>query len=88
MAIRRSFQFEHFRSSESAGVTAVVAYDGIPVGGFVDWDDQKIEACFFVAGPEGDAGDGERRLALDDVDPIVVSEVCNDLAVLAEKVRA
>ncbi len=41
---------EHSKPFDGANVTAVIQYDGIPIGGMVDWDDQEVQKCFFVPG--------------------------------------
>ena len=81
---------EHSKSFDAAGVTAVVEYEGVPVGMMLDWDDQAIERCFFVPGVyRADAYYAQRdeRLRLGDVDPVVLSEVLSDLHTLAAKAR-
>ena len=77
----------HAKPFPSIGMTAVVEYDGVPVGYMVDWDDQSIERAYVVAGlvtPDTlDFGSrwrkGDKRLKWRDVDPIVRSEVLADI---------
>jgi hypothetical protein len=42
--------FEHSKPFYGANVTAVVEYDGVPVGYMEGWDDQHVTRCFFVRG--------------------------------------
>lgn len=81
---------EHSKPFYAAGTTAIVQYEGVPMGYMVDWDDQSIEACFFVEGVyEGTDWypEHKNRLRLGDVDPLVLSEVLNDLHTLASKAK-
>jgi hypothetical protein len=85
----------HAKQFPSIGMTAVVEYDGVPVGYMVDWDDQSIERAYVVAGlvtPDTlDFGSrwrkGDKRLKWRDVDPIVRSEVLADIATIMEKAK-
>lgn len=85
----------HSRYFRHADVSAVVSYDGIPVGYMVDWDDQAIEHCYVVRGKSDDVWGWEwdRRerkrtvLRWGDVDPIVRSEVLRTLHAIAAKAR-
>ena len=81
--------YEHSKPFYGAGVTAVVQYEGVPVGYMVDWEDQHVERCFFEEGihtPEMYSSH-KKRLALGKVDPLVISEVLADLAALAARGR-
>jgi hypothetical protein len=78
---------EHSKAFEGANVTAVIQYDGIPIGGMIDWDDQEVDTCFFVPGiyqPKG-YPDHKKALTLGQVDPVVISEVLATLGALAAK---
>ncbi|MDA0173309.1 DUF4132 domain-containing protein, partial [Solirubrobacter taibaiensis] len=84
----------HAKAFPALGVTAVVEYDGIPVGIGYDWDDQAIERAYVVddlVTPEtldfGSHWRKDRRLKWGDVDPIVRSEVLADIAAIVEKAR-
>jgi predicted DNA-binding WGR domain protein len=81
--------YAHSKAFHFAGVTAVIAYEGIPIGGMLEWDDQAIEHVHFVQGIHGSRGYPEEKpaVALSRVDRIAVSEVLKDLATLAEKAR-
>jgi len=81
---------EHSKRFYAANVTAVVEYPGVPVGSIVDWEDQEIERCYFLAGLHAPEGYRERKgaMKLDQVDPVVMSEVLHDLTLLSEKARA
>jgi predicted DNA-binding WGR domain protein len=79
--------YEHSKPFYGANVTAVVQYDGVPVGYYEGWDDQKMERCFFVPGiytPEM-YPEHKQALPLGEVDPVVISEVLNDLTSIAAK---
>ena len=79
--------YEHSKPFEGANVTAVIQYDGIPIGGMVDWDDQEVQKCFFVPGlytPEM-YPDHKNAIPLGQVDPVVISEVLGTLAAIASK---
>jgi hypothetical protein len=79
---------DHSKAFPAAGVTAVVEYDGIPVYYSEGWEDQEIERCYFVAAAGGAAGTKYRRpgaVPPGEVDPVAVSEVLADLALLAAK---
>ncbi len=78
---------EHSKPFEGANVTAVIQYDGIPIGGMVDWDDQEVRKCFFVPGlytPEM-YPKHENAIPLGQVDPVVISEVLGTLSAIASK---
>jgi hypothetical protein len=80
---------EHSRPFFGANVTAVVEYDGVPVGYIQEWDDQRIERCFFVPGiyqpvcyPRH-----KKRVRLGRLDAVTISEVLRDLTTVASKSR-
>ena len=53
----------------------------------IDWDDQGIDACFFVPGictPEM-YPDHKKAIPLGRVDPVVLSEVLGTLGAIASK---
>jgi predicted DNA-binding WGR domain protein len=79
---------EHSKPFPSANVTAVVKYEGGVGMGYISPDEMlPITECYFVKGMRGPSGfeHNEKRLGLDDVDPIVISEVLSDLTALAAK---
>jgi hypothetical protein len=80
---------EHSKPFPSANVTAVIQYDGIPIGAMQGFDDQKIWRCFFVPGIYTPKvyPDHKGALKLGDVHPVVVSEVLRDLHALQGKAR-
>lgn len=81
--------FEHTKHFPGADATAVLQYDGIPIGGMMDWQDVAVERLFFVPGQYQVVSypDHEERKKLGDVDPVAVSEVLRLLEVLREKAR-
>ncbi len=84
--------FEHSKAFESAGVTAVVHYDGVPMGYMVDWEDQSPEEVFFLNEVVHEtyyvsSYDRKHLAKLGTVDPIVMSEVLSDLEILAGKAK-
>jgi hypothetical protein len=78
-------------------MTAVVRYDGVPMGYMVDWDDQSLEEVYVLPGIRtaddlgwGDSYDrrrGAKPLKWGEVDAIIRSEVLADVAALLEKAR-
>ncbi len=80
--------YEHAKPFYANTVTAVIQYPGVPMGYLVGWQDQVIEHCFFVPGiykPDDAYPKHENLLKLGDVDPVVMSEVLRDLALLSHK---
>jgi hypothetical protein len=86
----------HAKPFPSLGVTAVVQYEGIPMGYMADWEDQAIEQVYVVgeAASAHDLGWGTgydvksgRMRPWGEVDPIVRSEVLADVAAVLEKAR-
>ncbi len=77
----------HSRPFVGANVTAVVQYEGVPVGYYEGWGDQKLERCYFVRGNTGPQGyrTPNDALPLAEIDPVVVSEVLHDLSIVAAK---
>jgi hypothetical protein len=79
---------EHSKPFEASDITAVIQYDGIPIGMEASWDDQEVQKCFFVPGtymPKDWYPEHKKRISLGKVDPVVISEVLETLAVLASK---
>lgn len=80
--------YEHSKAFLNANVTAFVHYQGVPVGGMEDWDDQTIESCMFVPGirkPTWYDDHTKEALPLGSIDPVVLSEVLRDLTLIASK---
>lgn len=81
--------FSHTKPFYGANVTAVVEYDGVPVGYMDGWDDQKMEKCFFLKGirtPQSYPHYEEKNaLKLADIDPVAISETLADLTFVASK---
>lgn len=78
----------HFKPFEQADVTAVVHYDdGVAVGYIVDAPAQHIRYLAFVPGKLSAAWwpQHTNRLALSDVDPVVMSEALSDLITITAK---
>lgn len=80
--------FSHAKFYETANVTAIVRYEGIPMG-YWDWDAQGIDSCFFVEGEKRPEGyreyKDEQMLRLGDVSPVVMSETLRTLHAIASK---
>ncbi|HEX6289513.1 MAG TPA: WGR and DUF4132 domain-containing protein [Herpetosiphonaceae bacterium] len=80
----------HSKPFDQANLTAVVQYrEGVAVGWIVDAPDQQIEYVAFVPGiraPEYWPNYND-RLPLTEIDPVVLSEVLNDMLVLAAKAK-
>jgi predicted DNA-binding WGR domain protein len=80
---------EHSKPFYGANVTAIVQYYGVPVGYMEGWEDQSIERCFFLKGiytPQM-YPDHKKAIGLHTVDPIVISEVLQDLTAIAAKAK-
>ncbi len=81
--------FSHTKPFYGANVTAVVEYEGVPVGYMDGWDDQKMEKCFFLKGirtPQSYPHYEEKNaLKLSDIDPVAISETLSDLTFVASK---
>jgi len=83
---------EHYKTFDSAGVTAVVNYEGeIWMGDPNDWDEAALQEVYFVR-DANEAMQGwtshehmKSLLPLGEVDPVIVSEVLHDLTRLYEK---
>jgi predicted DNA-binding WGR domain protein len=79
--------YEHSKPFYGANLTAVVEYDGVPIGFMDGWEDQHVKSCYFVPGiytPKS-YPDHKNAVELGKVHPVVVSEVLRDLAALAAK---
>jgi hypothetical protein len=79
--------YEHSKPFYGANITAIVQYQGVPIGYMDGWDDQSIECCFFLDGiytPEM-YPNHNKAIQLGDVDAIVISEVLKDLTAIAAK---
>ncbi len=82
----------HSKYFPAADITAVVGYQGVPVGYFSEAEDQTVEQAFFVQGtlPPVDPNylEDSRKMLLTTVDPIVVSEVLANLIDITNKALA
>ena len=97
MALDNGIFTLHAKPFPSLGVTAVVQYDGIPMGYMVDWEDQALERVYVLGEAVRSAHDlgwgaphdvkAPAMLRWGDVDPIVRSEVLADVAAVLEKAR-
>jgi hypothetical protein len=82
---------EHAKPFPALGVTAVVEYQGVPMGSMADADDQTIEHCYVLDRALGSAHDLDRSsdvgtpVAWGEVDRIVRSEVLADLHILVDR---
>ncbi|HEY0736263.1 MAG TPA: DUF4132 domain-containing protein [Herpetosiphonaceae bacterium] len=80
----------HFKPFYGPNLTAVIQYeDGVAPGWIVDAPDQKIRYVTFVSGIlEAEYWPSHKdRLVLGDVDPVVISEVLNDMLSIAAKAK-
>ncbi len=81
--------YTHSRLFPAADITAVVEYDGVPMGSIVDWEDQEIQNCFFLKGQITGIGytDGvhKKSLPLAEIPALILSEVLRDLTIIAGK---
>jgi hypothetical protein len=80
---------EHSKPFYGANITAIVQYYGVPVGYMEGWEDQAIESCFFLEGiytPQM-YPDHKQAIALGKIDPVVISEVLQDLTAIAAKAQ-
>jgi hypothetical protein len=77
----------HSKPFYGSNLTAIVEYEGVPVGYMEGWDEQSMERCFFIPGIWKPSWytDHKELLPLGQVDPVVISEVLNDLAGIAAK---
>jgi len=83
---------EHSKQFPAANVTAVIRYEGVAAMGYIDPDETlEILEVYFCSGlrePSGYADDqGEKKMTLKDVSPVVVSEVIADLQFLRSKIK-
>lgn len=79
--------YSHSRAFPSGNVTAVVKYQGLPIGWMDGWTDQTFEWCVFVSGinQRWASPTSSNLITLDDVDPIALSETLADLTLVASK---
>jgi predicted DNA-binding WGR domain protein len=79
---------EHFKPFPAANVTAVVEYEGVPIGYMDGWDDQSIERCYFLLGISTNIyANRDKAIVLGNIDPLVISEVFRDLTSIAAKAK-
>ena len=89
--------YEHSKQFEGAKIWAVATYEGVAVGLLNEMGDQAVEHCFFV-NEVGYAhhyggylytqnGKEDQRIRLGDIDPVVISEVLNDLTTISAKAK-
>jgi predicted DNA-binding WGR domain protein len=78
---------EYSKPFYGANVTAVVQFDGVPIGYYDGWDDQEIQMCFFVPGIYTPKMYPLHKNAIElgKIDSVVISEVLKDLSALAAK---
>ncbi len=81
---------EHSKQYPAAGLTAVITYEGNVGMGWIDASEELTKASvYLVKGlrePQG-YSDDKNKLALKDADPVVLSEILYDLAILASKLK-
>ena len=79
--------YEYSKPFYGANVTAVVQFDGVPIGYYDGWDDQEIQMCFFVPGIYNPRMYPQHKDAIElgKIDSVVISEVLKDLSALAAK---
>lgn len=84
---------EHSKYFPDGNVTAVCMYQGVPLY-YQEAEDQYIDDCFFVAGKVVPTFDRDVKkalkeaLTLNDVDPVVISEVLRDLFELSKRAKS
>ncbi len=78
---------EHSKPFPAADLTAVVIYEGTVGMGYIDPNEYlTLDRCYFVRGNRPPSGyEQEAGIPLNEVDPIVISEVLNDLQQIAGK---
>jgi hypothetical protein len=78
---------EHSKPFSAAQVTAIVEYEGIPVGYREGWVDQTMGRCFFISGIYRPVIYPKHPdpLPLGQIDPVVISEVLADLTAVTAK---
>ncbi len=81
------FFYSHSKAFPAANVTAVVKYQGLPIGWMEGWTDQSLEWCAFISGTHHKWAypTSNTSLTLDTIDPVVISEVLADLTFVASK---
>jgi hypothetical protein len=82
---------EHSKQFPAADVTAVVGYDGTVGMGYIDPDEmlttKSVHFCPGMRAPSGYGWGSKKKLKLEKVPPIVISEVIADLQVLKSKAK-
>jgi len=77
----------HFKYFAELGFTAILEHEGIIIGMLADSDPTPINACYFIPGePDRNQwGSSGSHIPLEDVDPLIISEILSDLQTLASK---
>lgn len=82
---------EHSKQFPAAGVTAVIGYEGTVGMGYIDPNEMltlsSIHFCSGLRVPSGYGWDSKVKMQLEQVPPIVISEVLADLQVLKSKAK-
>ncbi|MEM0926512.1 MAG: hypothetical protein AAGJ83_10780, partial [Planctomycetota bacterium] len=82
---------EHSKQFPSAGVTAVITYEGVVGMGYIDPEEPlEVKSVLFCKGmrePSAYGWGNKNVCVVNDVSPIVISEVMADLHVLQSKAR-
>ncbi len=81
---------EHYKHFYGVNLTAIVEHStGVWIGAIADSEDQIMECCYFVSGIVTPTSypNSPTKIPLNQVDPVVVSEVLNDLMAIALKAR-
>jgi hypothetical protein len=79
---------KHYKIFYPTNVTAFVSYQGGDGDSLIYWEEQNIEECFFLSGfhtEEPFLENDKTYLPLNKIDPIVISEVLNDLNKIVAK---
>jgi hypothetical protein len=82
--------YEHLKPYASANCTAIVTYEGTVSMGYIDANENlEVTGCFLVPGLYSAAWYPEHkaRVPFAAADPVVLSEVLNDLLQLAAKAK-
>ncbi len=77
----------HGKHFYELGFSAILEHEPIVIGMLADSDATPLNACYFTAGECETTGWGSsaERIALREVDPLILSEVLSDLQALASK---
>lgn len=81
---------EHYKHFDGVNLTAIAEHStGVWIGAIADSEDQIMQCCYFVSGVVTPTSypNSLTRIPLNQVDPVVVSEVLNDLSAIALKAR-